>query len=156
MLPFCDDLSCGPIDSDEPSARANWWGQFRPASEMEGALREFWDRVTSTHDHLVVWFGRRSALELAFFLAWADRLGEQTYHILDVTGRKLPFKRRDGSVVLSQPTRSVSIVQSDALRSLFGEEQPITAQERDKSRRQWQQLRRENAPFRRGEVVPVV
>jgi hypothetical protein len=148
VLPFCDDLSCGPIDSDAPSARANWWGQFYAASEMEGELRQFWDRVTSTRDHLVVWFGRRSALELAFFLAWADRLQEQTYHVVDVTGRQLPFKRRDGSVVLSEAVRSVSIVQPDALRSLFGEEQPITAQERDKSRRQWQQLRRENAPFR--------
>jgi hypothetical protein len=148
VLPFRDDLSCGPIEPSEPSVRAEWWQQFYEASEMEAALGEFWDRVRSTHDRLVVWFGRHSALELAFFLAWADRLGERAYHIIDVTGRRLPFRGRDGSVALSEPARSVSIVQSDALRLLFGEEQPITAQEREKSRRHWQKLRSENAHFR--------
>lgn len=148
VLPFRDDLSCGPIDQDEPSARAAWWDQFYDASEAAAHLREFWERVATTDDRLVVWFGRHSARELAFFLAWVDRLGERPYQIIDMTGRRLPFRGRDGSTVLSQPVQSVSIVQSDALRSLLGQEHPITAQDRNESRQRWQCLRRENAPFR--------
>jgi hypothetical protein len=78
VLPFPDDLSCGPIDSQEPSARAIWWDQFYEASEVEAALGEFWERVATTDDRLVVWFGRHSALELAFFLAWTDLESDPT------------------------------------------------------------------------------
>jgi|HubBroStandDraft_6_1064221.scaffolds.fasta_scaffold401856_1 hypothetical protein len=148
VLPFRDDLSCGPIDSDEPSARAIWWNRFYEASEVAAALAQFWERVTTTDDRLVVWFGRHSARELAFILAWADRIGERPYQIIDVTGRRLPFRGRDDSTALSQPVQSVSIVQPDALRSLLGTEYPITAKVRDESRQSWQRLRSENAPFR--------
>ena len=148
VLSFRDDLSCGPIDSDEPSARAIWWDQFYEAPETEAALGEFWERVATTDDRLVVWFGRHSARELAFFLAWADRLGKRPYQIIDVTGRRLPFRGPDGATALSQPVQAVSIVPPDALRSLMGTEQPITSQARDESRQCWRRLRRENAPFR--------
>jgi len=147
VLPFLDDPSCGPIESDEPSVRATWWARFYEASEVDATLRRFWDRVDTTDDRLVVWFSRHSACELAFFLAWADRLGDRAYSIIDVTGRRLPVKRRDGSVTLSRH-QSVSIVQADALKSLLGQEQPIAAQDRDESRRHWRRLRDENAPFR--------
>jgi hypothetical protein len=148
VLPFRDDLSCGPIDRDEPSARAAWWDQFYDASDVAATLGEFWERVATTDHRLVVWFGRHSARELAFFLAWVDRLGERPYQIIDVTGRRLPFRARDGSTGLSRPVQSVSIVQPDALRSLLGQEHPITARDRDESRQRWQRLRSENAPFR--------
>lgn len=148
VLPFRDDLSCGPIASDEPSARAIWWGQFYEVSEVEAALREFWDRVQSTDDRLVVWFSRHSASELAFFLAWADRLGDRPYEIVDVTGQRLPYRGRDGSLTLSRPAQSVSILQPDALKSLFGTKTAVSTKEKDKSRREWRRLRTENAPFR--------
>jgi hypothetical protein len=148
VLPFRDDLSCGPIDRDEPSARAAWWDQFYDASDVAATLGEFWERVATTDQRLVVWFGRHSARELAFFLAWVDRLGERPYQIIDVTGRQLPFRGRDGSTGLSRPVQSVSIVQPDALKSLLGQEHPITAGDRDESRQRWQRLRSENAPFR--------
>jgi hypothetical protein len=148
VLRFRDDLSCGPIDPDEASVRAAWWGRFYEDSDIEADLAQFWETVASTDDRLVVWFGRHSASELAFFLAWVDRPAERPYQIIDVTGRRLPFRGRDGSTALSRPVQSVSIVQPDALRSLLGQEHPITAQDRDKSRHCWQRLRRENAPFR--------
>jgi hypothetical protein len=148
VLPFLDDLSCGPIKSDEPSVRAMWWARFYEASEVDATLRRFWDRVDATDDRLVVWFGRHSAREVAFFLAWADRLGDRTYSIIDVTGRRLPVRRRDGSVTLSRPVQSVSILQADALKLLLGQEQPVAAQDRDESRRHWRRLRDQNAPFR--------
>jgi uncharacterized protein DUF3658/uncharacterized protein DUF1835 len=148
VLPFRDDLSCGPIDRDEPSARAAWWDRFYDASDVAATLGEFWERVATTDHRLVVWFGRHSARELAFFLAWVDRLGERPYQIIDVTGRRLPFRGRDGSIGLSRPVQSVSIVQPATLRSLLGQEHPITARDRDESRQRWQRLRGENAPFR--------
>ena len=148
VLRFRDDLSCGPVDPDEPSTRAAWWDQFYDESDAAAHLGEFWERVAGTTDRLVVWFGRHSASELAFFLAWADRLGGRPYQIIDVTGRRLPFTRRDHSTGLSRPVQSVSTVQPEALGSLLGQEKPTTAQDRDESRQRWQRLRRENAAFR--------
>jgi hypothetical protein len=148
VLRFRDDLSCGPIDPYEPEVRAAWWGAYHDALEVEAAHRTFWDRVATTDDRLVVWFSQHSARELAFFLAWADQLGERTYDIIDVTGRRLPFRERDGTVALSRPVGSVSMVSSYSLKSLLGKEQPVTAQDRDKSRGRWRQLQIENAPFR--------
>jgi len=48
VLPFRDDLSCGPIDQDEPSGRAAWWDLFYDAPYVEAALGEFWKRVATT------------------------------------------------------------------------------------------------------------
>lgn len=148
VLPFLDDLSCGPIHSDEAAKRAAWWAPFYGASSLEARLGEFWDRVASSDERLVVWFGRHSASETAFFLAWADRLEERPYEIVDVTGQRLPYRRQDGSAVLSRPLQCVATMQPDAVRALFGEERPIAAGERDEYRRRWRRLRTENAPFR--------
>jgi hypothetical protein len=151
VLRFLDDLSCGPISPGDPSARAQWWARFGyDASECEDRLRRFWDRLecTNDHDRLVVWFGRHSAQELAFFLAWTDRLGDRPYDIVDVTARQLPYRRRDGSVSLSRPIQRVATMQPEAVQLLVGEERPITAAERAKSRQDWQRLQTANAPFR--------
>ena len=129
VLRFRDDLSCGPIDSDDHSARVAWWARFYDIAEVTSDFEAFWNRVETTGDRLVVWFGRHSASELAFFLALADRLRDRPYDIVDVTG-------------------TVSIISADRLATLLGSERPITAQEREEARRQWRQLRRENAPFR--------
>src|SRR5260370_37616985 len=79
VLPFRDDLSCGPIDSDEPSARAIWWNRFYEASEVEAALAEFWERVTTADDRLVVCCCRHSAPEPSVFPALAARLRARPY-----------------------------------------------------------------------------
>jgi hypothetical protein len=145
VLRFPDDLSCGPIDSDEPADRAAWWIQFHDhGSKVEARLREFWDRLATTDARLVVWFGRNAASELAFFLACADRLGERPFDIMDV---QLPMvKAEDGSGVY--PGRHVAVVGEDQLLTLFGTERPITAGEREEARQRWRRLRAENAPFR--------
>lgn len=147
VLPFRDDLSCGPIDRDEPSARAAWWSQFYDASDVATILGEFWQHVANTDQRLVVWFGRHSARELAFFLAWVDRLGERPYQIIDVTQRQLPFRQHDGSFGL-RPAAYVSILRHEALRSLLGSERPITPEEQREISGVWRKLRVENAPFR--------
>jgi len=64
VLTFIDDLSCGPIDTDEASVRAAWWGQFHSRGLEAGEiLGQFWDRVASADDHIVVWFSRHCACE---------------------------------------------------------------------------------------------
>jgi Protein of unknown function/Domain of unknown function (DUF1835) len=149
VLFFRDDLSCGPIDSDDLAPRVAWWTRFHDDWEPEAApLKAFWERVTTADDRLVVWFGRHSALELAFFLAWADRLGERPYSVIDVTGLRLPSNRPDGSVALGLPIPAVSIMLPDQLASLLGSEQQVTAQQAAEARRQWRRLKTENAPFR--------
>ncbi len=148
VLRFLDDLSCGPIDSDEVSARAAWWDQFYEEPDTAAALGRFWERVAATDDRIVVWFGRPSARGVAFFLAWTDRVGDRPYQIIDVTGRQLPSRGRDGSPRVSRPAGYVAFLQPESLRSLLGQERAITVRERDDSRQRWQWLRGENAPFR--------
>src|SRR5579864_4819148 len=102
VLSWPDDLSCGPIASDNCSGRAKWWAPFYGDRDIEGDLNRFWGRIATTGDRLVVWFGRHRASELAFFLAWTDRLGDRPYEYVDVTGRQFLVKRRDGSSAMSQ------------------------------------------------------
>jgi len=148
VLASLDDLSCGPIDPLDPAVRAAWWRQHTDLDRDDEAIfRAFWDRVTGTDDDLVVWFSRHSACELAFFLAWTDRLGDRPYRVVDVTGRSLPSRRRDGVVRVGRPL-PVSLLQPDALGSLFGQERPLTPAERESSIRDWRRLQNENAPFR--------
>jgi hypothetical protein len=136
VLFFRDDLSCGPIDSDDLAPRLEWSARFHNDWETEAApLRAFWERVTTSDDRLIVWFGRHSALELAFFLVWADRLGERPYDIVDVP----PGPSRPAVV---------SILPELALVRLLGTERQVTAHETAEARRQWRKLRAENAPFR--------
>jgi hypothetical protein len=147
VLSCPDDLSCGPITSDDPSERAEWWAQFYDW-DTEADLRAFWDRISTADERLVVWFGRHRASELAFFHAWTDRLGDRPYDIVDVTGRQFPAKREDGSSRPGSPAQAVGIINSDGLRSLLASEQPITAQLREESRQTWRRMKAENAPFR--------
>jgi hypothetical protein len=147
VLAFLDDLSCGPIDPLDAAVREAWWRQFSDR-DGEAIFRAFWDRVMATQDDLVVWFSRHSASEFAFFLAWTDCLGDRPYRVIDVTGRRLPSPGRDGAVRLQPPRPSVSILQPDALRSLFGQERSPSPEERASSAQDWRRLQSENAPFR--------
>ena len=148
VLSFCDDFSCGPIASDDPAARASWWAQFYDDVLVGEGLRAFWKRAADFEGRLIVWFSRHSAKELAFFLAWTERFADRTYDIVDITGRQLPYTRRDGSSVLPQSFPAVAVIPSDALRLLLGQERPMSAQEEDESRQLWRRLQKENAPFR--------
>jgi hypothetical protein len=145
VLPCPDDLSCGPIASDDPSTRAAWWmSHFNGFEEFEENLKIFWTRIAQTDEQLVVWFARHSAIELSFFLSFADRLGERPYYIVDLTGLRFTYGRSDGTFI----AQSVSSVPADGLRSLLGKERPISGREQVEARLSWQRLREENAPFR--------
>lgn len=147
VLAFRDDLSCGPIDPDDPAIRGAWWELCIDAAEVEQHLRAFWSRVDAGDDRLVLWYGRHSARELAFVLASADRLPERPYRVIDVTGRDVPTKQRDGTIVM-KPAKYAAIVRPDGLRNLFDTERTASAREIDEWRATWRQLRSENAPFR--------
>jgi hypothetical protein len=146
VLSWLDDLSCGPIASGDPSERAEWWAPFYGDRDIEADLKAFWERISTTDDRLVVWFGRHSASELAFFLAWADRIRDRPYEYLDVAA--LQFPRRDGSGTLGPPVQSVGMMNPDMLKSLLGSERASTPKQKKESLRSWRQLKAENAPFR--------
>ena len=147
-MEFWDDLSCGPIDPDDLAVRTAWWAPFDGMAEEVSKNRAFWDRVETTEDRLVVWFGRHASMELAFFLYWAERLRGRSFDVVDVTGRRFPFAGRDGSLALTPPARAVGVVAQDGLKSLLGRERPFADQEAAEARTRWHQLKRENALFR--------
>jgi hypothetical protein len=146
LLKWPDDLSCGPIDPGDPEQRDAWldYGDW----DLAGKLRAFWQRVETADERLVVWFGRHCANELAFFLNWADRMGDRPYDIVDVTGREFPSARPGGTTPLTWQAKSVSILNADKVRSLLGSERPVTREERTAARECWRRLKSENAPFR--------
>jgi hypothetical protein len=146
VISFCDDLSCGPIDSEDSSARARWWASLYDDHDID--LDVFWRHVMSTPDRLVVWFGRHSAQEHAFFLALVDRLGDRPYDIIDVTGLQMPVTRPGGKPQLSLPKQAVSLMSEEELALLLGTERAMTSQEREDAALRWRSLKSENAPFR--------
>jgi hypothetical protein len=148
VLPFLDDLSCGPIDPHTPASRATWWSSWHDSDEVDAADTRFWGRVTKSDQQLIVWFGRHSAQELAFFLAWVDRLGDRPFGVIDVTGKQWPYTRKDGAAAMSRPAQAVGIIQPWDLQTLLGSERPLSSAENQEARTQWQTLRRENAHLR--------
>jgi hypothetical protein len=136
VLSFPDDLSCGPIAWGTSRERAAWWWHLHE-SRSEDDFEAFWLQVETTNKRLVVWFGRHSASELAFFLALADRLGNRPYDIVDVTAS-----------TAGQPAGAVGIVPTDQLMLQFKTARPISPQEASDAGRLWQHLRTQNAPLR--------
>ncbi|NTG47662.1 DUF1835 domain-containing protein [Agrobacterium rhizogenes] len=147
LLVFRDDLSCGPIASNEPAARVAWWRQYMEL-EADAYFLEFWQRVDVAKGRIVVWFGRHSARELAFRLAWAWHMRERSYYTVDVTGLRISFRRKDGSAgtILSAP--AVAMIPADGLITLFGSETLASDQENARNQQDWKRLTGENAPFR--------
>ena len=131
VLSFPDDLSHGPIAWSTSRERAAWWSHVHePRSEDD--LEAFWLRLETANRRLVVWFGRHAASELAFFLALADRLGDRSYDIVDVT----------------QAAGAVGIAPTDQLVAQLEAARPISVHEASDAGHLWQHLRSQNAPFR--------
>ncbi len=148
VIRHLDDLSCGPIASDDPLMREAWWAQVLDEPIAGISLAAFRDRIADIDDHPVIWFGRHSAMELAFYLAWVDRLGDRPYDVVDVTGLELPFTLADGSGGMRPPAQAAWVVSSDGFESLLDHRRPITPAEREAAGRRWRELKQENAPFR--------
>ena len=131
VLSFNDDLSCGPIAWGTARERVAWWSHIH-APLQEEDLTMFWHRIETADERLVLWFGRHSASELAFFLALADRLGDRPYDVVEI----------------SQPGGAVELVPSYLLPALIETAHPISPQEAADAGQLWQRLRAQNAPFR--------
>ena len=147
VLSFTDDLSHGPIAWGTSRERAAWWAHVHEP-RLEDDLEAFWLRLETANRRLVVWFGRHCSSELAFFLALADRLGDRSYDIVDVTNLQWTFTRPDGTSAATQPAGAVGIVATDQLVAQIETARPISPQEAGDARRLWQHLRSQNAPFR--------
>lgn len=147
VLRFPDDLSCGPLDPDEPDVREAWW-DYGEEGFVCDRLHAFWKTVEASEDRLVVWFSRHAAFDLSFFHHWVDRLSERSYDVLDVTGLRPAYQDREGQPVVARPLASVAGVPTQALPALLGTERALTIAERAKAGEHWRRLKAENAYFR--------
>jgi hypothetical protein len=147
VLACPDDLSCGPIAWGTSRERAAWWSHVHEP-RLPDDFETFWQRLETTDECLVVWFGRHSASELAFFLALADRLGHRPYDIVDVTDWQWPISRPDGSAQITPPAGAVGVVPTVQLAARLETPRPISGREAAHAACQWQRLRTQNAPFR--------
>jgi Protein of unknown function/Domain of unknown function (DUF1835) len=148
LLRWPDDLSCGPIATDEAVARAAWWGHPNDKWKLDSLLNKFWERIAESRSKLVVWFARHSASELAFFLNWSYRLGDQEYEVIDVTGLTFPTTMRDSTPTVTEPAVAVSHLVPRSLATLIGTERQLSGSEKEEACLRWRHLKRENSPFR--------
>jgi hypothetical protein len=148
LLVFLDDLSCGPVASMDPVERNAWWQEQMDWPEIDEHLRSFWGEVDATEGRLVVWFGRHSARELAFRMAWAWRMIGRPYHVIDVTGLRIPVRWGDGRDGVIEAAQAVASIPANGLVPLFSSETAATADEDAVHQREWTRLMAENAPFR--------
>jgi Protein of unknown function/Domain of unknown function (DUF1835) len=148
VLAFQDDLSCGPIATDASEARMKWWQQIGRMDDPSVADQRLWQRVLINDESWVIWFGRHFAPDLAFFMAWAERLDNRAYEIVDVTGYHYVFTRNDGSTFSWPPAQGVVSLPPDGLLTFLGQETPISTDERAQASAAWRRLKSENAAFR--------
>lgn len=145
LLVFQDDLSYGPIADMTPTARAARWQM--DAIDIEDNLTSFWSNANEA-ERLVIWFGRHSARELSFRLAWAWRMSGRPYHAIDVTGLRLPVTWGNGTEGVIEFAQAVSIIPGNGLAQLFGREKAISPAEDIPNQLTWEKLMADNAPFR--------
>jgi len=148
VLIHSDDLSFGPIDPITMATRAECWSNFCDIEEMRSYFSKFWDSLDRWDGRLVLWFSRHSARELAFYLAIVNHLQNRPFETIDVTGLRVKVMKRDGTMMISAPTRAMSLIQSGSLEPLIDSGYPVTDSERKTAEMRWLLLKRENAPFR--------
>lgn len=146
VLPFGDDLTCGPINSDS-AARVAWWHPFYEDA-MGEHFQSFWRRIDESEDRLVVWFGRHYAQELAFRLAFAFHMNGRPYDDIDVTDLRIPGRQRDNGVLTSYSAQGVSLIRAEILATLLDKAQPVLPERDLANRNEWKRLMDEDALFR--------
>ncbi|MBV7704158.1 DUF3658 domain-containing protein [Nocardia nova] len=137
-----DDHSCGPINSLTSDARIAWWtttftgpcGRDHVDHLVHG-MHEFnpWDGFDRDHSRVTVWFGSGSAQETAFYLAFSDLCNDMPLHVVDT------------STLGFNSAAAIDVVQAD---QLLATARPVLDSERRELSHRWQQLARENTPFR--------
>ena len=139
ILPFLDDLSCGPIASLTSAVRVSWWNEYFDWPSAANEFQDFWEQVDTAEERIVLWFGKHSAREFAFRLAWAAHMNGRPYDVIDVSSQVLQIPMQN---------RVVSVMPAESLAQLAGREQAVSAEEDAKNREDWFRLKKENAFFR--------
>jgi hypothetical protein len=148
VLTFCDDLSCGPIAIDGPQSRSAWWAEQFDWPGREEELQVFRDRLMAADICPIIWFGGYAAHELAFRMEFARLMAGRHYSYIDVTGLRFEVRWANGSEGEVRRAKAVSEMPPLALAELIGTEQPAVMETERRCWRDWDQLRKENAPFR--------
>ncbi|WP_142779155.1 DUF3658 domain-containing protein [Agrobacterium sp. T29] len=148
ILSFRDDLSCGPIASLASADRVSWWQEYFDWPSATNEFDDFWEQVDAAEDKIVLWFGKYSAREFAFRLAWAAHMNGRPYHVIDVSSRRSLISGQDSADTITRPAKAASVMLAESMMQLVGSEQSVSAEEDARNQNEWARLRKENAFFR--------
>jgi hypothetical protein len=149
-LPDC--LSVGPIDPHDPTLRQAWGKSVLRADPMlRDALvsdtrdvEAAWVEATALGINPVFWACLSSPMEHACFLAFAARMQDRCFDIVDATN--LDFTTIDG--VRRPWSMGLMRVQDIVASNLYATRRPISAEAHRAAAMAWSELCHENAPFR--------
>jgi len=134
---MCDDLSFGPINPPDLTARATWVEDtlgYTDWIELGPELEVFWSKALSGGYRPVVWVTRRSTTEFCGFLEWLRRSGERGFEIVDLTETHVSTGMIDHREFAEQ--------------QLWDLAKPLSQDAISSYRETWERLRREDAPVR--------
>ncbi len=140
---FSDNLSYGPINPVETSARRAWidhhLGFDNP--DITNDDNTFWPKVLTEDASRVAWVSRRSAAEYCCFLEYLRRLGDLPTQVVDTTD----IRCGDGEFFRSTASIPVGYILRD---NLVNSAQEIDAKSRSDCLILWERLRSENRALR--------
>ena len=147
-----DGLNVGPIDPPDPSLRQAWGKSVLGADPVlrDGLVDDpidvetAWAEATAPGVNPVFWACLSSPAEHACFLAYAARMQDRSFAIVDATN--LNFTTVDG--VRSPCSLGLMRAQDIVASNLYATRHLISFEERRAASEAWSQLQHENAPFR--------
>lgn len=148
VVALTHDLSVGPIDPLDPTARRAWFeANLRSNEEPRedpGDPEAPWIEATAAGVHPVHWACLSDAAEHACFLEFVFRMAGRPFDVVDATGLDLPGVGRVPSIRSLGQLRPAEIVAA----GLAERRRPYSRAESDAAVAAWTRLRRENAPLR--------
>ncbi len=153
VVSLFDNLSFGPIDSSDGSTRPAWVEEQLGYTGWDEVLAEsepFWRESLAPGPRKIVWMSRRATMEYTGFLEWLRRAGDAPCEIVDLTDCRISRHSQHGPPTRPHLAVSLAGLFPDEIRDnkLLERAEPLAASERHRYQALWQQLRRENAPFR--------
>lgn len=131
VLALLDDLSLGPIDPYDPTARGIWLEEQLGEFDWRDFVREDSELPIKSISHagrIVAWYAPNRACSYAGFQWWLSQINDTQCAIMSVPD--LHFKN------------------TDAMLALVGQEIDLKPSARDRHLREWQILKNENAQLR--------
>jgi hypothetical protein len=147
-----DILSVGPINPPDPALRDAWFKSVLRTdttlrAELDGDLIDveaIWADATAPAVAPVFWVCFKSPMEHAAFLAFAARMQDRAFDIIDATN--LDFTTTDG--VHTPCSLGLMRVQDIVASKMYATRRPVSSDERRSATRTWSELQHANAPFR--------